>query len=179
MSQPLPPEIILPTGERGYLNPYRGTYTTNRDYGLRMQRNFARGIGQTEARGHPPSPTGLTESQIRAQRFQQKWGFSYNQWRRWKHRYIDEINETRASTYVPGQNGNPITISDIAQDIEANSLRAQMIPGIFIPPDSYTEERLARLLDVVRAYRAGDPTPGRADFYARESYRPIELWWYH
>lgn len=178
MSQPLPSEIILPSGRRGYLNPYRGTYTESRDYGLRMQRNFARGIGQAEARGHG-SPTGLSEWAIRQQRFRQKYGFSESTWRRWRRNYINEINETRASTYVPGQNGNPITLSDIAQDIEANSLRAQMVPGIFVPPESYTEERLVRLLDVVRAYREGDPTPGRADFYARESYRPIELWWYH
>src|SRR5579863_9340329 len=72
---PEPLEIILPTGQTGYLNPYKGTYTTSRSYALRMQRSFARGISQSEARGHK-AVGGLSESQ----------------WRRLRRLYVNKIN---------------------------------------------------------------------------------------
>jgi len=180
MTTPLPASIVSPQGQALYLNPYRGTYTTSQSYALRMQRNYSRGISQTEARGHL-SPTGVSESVLRAQRFQNTYGFSYSLYRRWQRRYLRVINETRAAHYVPGQNGNPITASDLAQDIEVNRSRMGMgpVPGIVIPPENYTEERLAELLYAVEEYRAGNPVPGRTDFYTRENIRPIELWWYH
>lgn len=180
MTTALPAEIRSPEGQTLYLNPYRGTYTTSRSYALRMQRNYSRGISQTEARGHL-SPTGLSEYQIRAQRFQNTYGFSYQLWRRWERRYVKEINKTRASVYIPGQRGNPITPSDLAQDVEVNRSRMGMgpVPGIVIPPENYTEERLAELLFDIQQYRAGNPLPGRQSFVNRENIRPIELWWYH
>jgi len=173
MSTALPAEIILPTGQPAYLNPYRGTYTTSRSYAQRMQRNYSRGLSQATARGHAPvGPEALTESQVRALRFQQRYGFSYNLWRRWQRKYINEIN---AMSSPAAQ----ITIEIVAQDVAANQQRMQIVPGVFIPPENFTEERLAGKLYEMEAYREGNAGPGRQSFYSRENFRPIEMYWYH
>jgi hypothetical protein len=174
MSTSLPPSIILPTGQPAFLNPYRGTYTTNRAYALRMQRGYARGISRQTARGHAPGPAGLTEYQVRAQRFEQQYGFSYSTYRRWQRRYISEIN---AMSSPEAQ----ITPMVLAQDIATmrQVYGTGIVPGIIIPPENRTEERLAAKLYAMQEYQAGDPMPGRQDFYTRETYRPIEMYWYH
>jgi hypothetical protein len=174
MTTPLPAEIILPGGQPGYLNPYRGTYTTSRSYALRMQSNYGRGMSQATARGHAPNPAGLTEYAIRAQRFQDAYGFSLGYWRRIQRKYLREINSERS----PAAQITPLVI---AGDLDAVRFRNGNgpVPGIVIPAENITEERLANLLYATRAYRDGDTVPGRTDFYARDDIRPIELWWYH
>jgi hypothetical protein len=179
MTTPLPAEITLPTGQTAWLNPYRGTYTTSRGYALRMQRNYDRGLSQSSARGHAPSPQGFTEYQLRTMRFQRIYGFSYSFWRRMERRYIREINRTRTAT--PGVPGAAITPDVLAQDmgIVRQFYGTGPVPGIIIPPENIVEERLAELLYAMREYRHGNKIPGSQDFQSRDNIRPIEMYWYH
>jgi hypothetical protein len=172
---PAAPEIILPAGQPAYLNPYRGTYTTSRSYALRMQRNYGRGMSQATARGHAPfGPEGLTEYQVRALRFERRYGFSLRYWRRLQRKYLRELNSQRSPAAQ-------ITADVIAQDlgIVRQVYGNGPVPGIVIPAENITEERLAELLYATKAYRDGNAGPGRNDFYTRDDIRPIELWWYH
>jgi hypothetical protein len=172
MTTPLPAEIILPTGQPAYLNPYRGTYTTSRAYARRMQSNYSRGLSQTTARGHQP-PEGLTEYALRAQRFQQQYGITYSWWRKLNRKWIREINAMSS----PSAQITPVIIATDQDAVRGYGIGP--VPGIVIPPENYTEERLAEKLYDMQQYREGNTVPGRQSFYTRENIRPIELWWYH
>jgi hypothetical protein len=173
MTTSLPPSIILPTGQPAYLNPYRGTYTTSRSYALRMQRGYSRGLSRQTARGHQP-PGELTEYAVRRQKFEQQYGFSYSRYRRWQRLYLREIN---ANSSPEAQ----ITPAVLAQDVQImrQTYGTGIVPGIIIPPENRTEERLAAKLYDMQEYQEGNPLPGRNDFYTREMQRPIEMYWYH
>lgn len=191
MSQPLPPEIILPSGRAAFLNPYKGTYTTSRPYALRMQRNFARGLSQSEARGHRVSPQGFTEAQIRRQQaqaagfqtpwerftlnFERRYGFSYRYWRFLKRRWIDAIN-ARSS---PGLQITPIWIAQELQNasgIFSSFLAINQMPS----GKPWIEQRLDEKLADMEAYQdENDKEPGFLHFIRRDNFRPIEWWYYH
>jgi hypothetical protein len=179
MTTALPPEIILPGGQPAYLNPYRGTYTTSRSYALRMQSGYARGMSRQSARGHV-SPTGVTEYALRAQRFQQKYGYSLSWWRKVQRKYIQPIEDMGQ---VPGNDwptaGNWRDI--IAEDYRIVTLwyGTGPVPGIIIPPENIVEERLMIKIESMVEYREGDRSTGRGEFYARSFIRPIEMYWYH
>lgn len=199
MTAPLPPspeglpfEIILPTGETGYLNPYSRTYTTKRDYGLRMQRNYARGIRQAEARGHKPSILGETESQRRRRLaieqgttpYQQRlttWalrypGMSYSWYQRIYRMYIAEINY-RSS---PDTRIGPSTVyAQLANSGSPN------LPPPQQPPTGHTEEwvenqLLWRLKAMQDFQDEGDNEVGHA-LYVNIQLDPVppEWWYYH
>lgn len=188
MTMPSPPEIILPSGQTGYLNPYKGTYTTSRSYAMRMQRAFARGINQSEARGHK-AVGGLTESQ----------------WRRLRRLYVDQINamswaEGPPRMYAPGGHRQDPRI--FRHDVQAI---VQLYDQGYRDPGApsinnwlqYAEWRLAARLSAMIAYQEdGDPIPGRAAFFGHSqiwpksgvwlqagfdfaSAPPIEFWYYH
>jgi len=189
MAQPLPLEIILPTGQPAFLNPYRGTYTTSRSYAMRMQRAFARGLSQSEARGHAPF-LGLTESK----------------WRRLRRLYIDEINQRawalgprRMSITRDGVRTDPrLFRSDVNYivDLFQGGYRDPAVPSIN-DWETYVEWRLSERLNAIREYQDhANVTPGRQDYYARSavwpqgglwiaggfnvsSAPPIEFWYYH
>lgn len=179
MSQALPPEIILPTGQPAYLNPYRGTYITNRAYALRLQRGFARGMSRQSARGHV-SPTGLTEYALRAQRFQERYGFSYSWWRRIQRRYIRPVTDLGQ---VPKDSwptaGNWLDIVAVDYQVVKQWYGTGPVPGIIIPPENLVEERLVLKLQGMLEYRNGDRRSGYAEWRARSNIRPIEMYWYH
>jgi hypothetical protein len=185
---PEPPTIILPTGQTGYLNPYKGTYTTSRSYALRMQRSFSRGISQSEARGHR-AVGGLTESQ----------------WRRLRRLYVNDINNMAwengpsRMNIIGGHRQDPrIFKQDVAaiQNLYDQGYRDPGAPSI----DNwlaYAEWRLqARLSAMIDYQEYGDPIPGRAAFFGHStiwpksgiwlqasfdfaSAPPIEFWYYH
>lgn len=102
MTSPLPPfdinipEIITPTGQPAYLDPYRGTYRTDITprYAQRLQRGWRQGLTRQQARRGPQAapPPGLSERQ---------WGIL--------RRYIRQINE-RSS---PASQITPQMITDM------------------------------------------------------------------
>jgi hypothetical protein len=185
---PEPSSIILPSGQTGYLNPYKGTYTTSRSYAMRMQRAFARGINQSEARGHR-AIGGLTESQ----------------WRRLRRLYVDDINRMAWEEGPPRMNAPGGVRKDpriFKQDVQAiqnlydQGYRDPGAPSI----DNwlaYAEWRLAGRLSAMIAYHEdSDPMPGRMAFFGHSqvwpksgiwlqsgfdfaSAPPIEFWYYH
>lgn len=198
MSAPQPPEIILPSGETAYLNPYRGTYTTSRSYALRMQRGYARGLRQSESRGKPVSPGGLSESQLRRERFEQQYGIPYRVWERLRRKYIIELNKrswpggpSRMNTDDMGNRNDPrVFPSDIY------AIRRLYDTGYRDPVtpvetwEQYAEVRLSQRLNALIMYQDyNDSDPGRADYNSRSgiwygaftaaSAPPIELWYYH
>lgn len=189
MGQPQPPIITGPEGQTLYLNPYRGTYTASRSYGLRMQGNYARGVQtQQEARGKRVNPvTGETESVQRRQRFEQKYQIPQNLWRRWQRLYIGKINR------MSGKGGG-ISIDMIAEvkGLYDQGYTDPQFPGLRW--DQWTEIRLsARLFDLQEFHDNRNPVPGRIDFQNRSTaWVPsnfsvaaaaappaIEFWWYH
>jgi hypothetical protein len=205
MSSPLPPSIVLPSGDTAWLNPYSNTYSPSRDYALRMQRNFARGSTQSEARGHTAVAPGVPESVTRRQRFLGRYGISQSQWERWRRLYIREIN-LRA---MPGrQPQRPLTDDNgqrkdpriYFQDILA--IKQRFDQGYRDPADPdlnwvlWIETRLGSRLNAIVQYQDfSNALPGRQDYYARNSAwpqggtwmgvfniasaPPIEMWYYH
>lgn len=197
MATPQPPEIFLPSGERAYLNPYRGTYTTSRSYALRMQRNYARGISQGEARGHQTAG-GPSESVLRRQRFEQEYGIPYHVWERFRRKYIKEINDRSwrggPSTMQLNEFGNRadprIFLSDILaiRELYDRGYRDPVTP--VDTWEQYAEVRLSQRLNALIMYQDyNDADPGRADYnnrsgiwygtFSAASAPPIELWYYH
>jgi hypothetical protein len=186
VSQPLPAQIILPTGQTGYLNPFSNTYTPSRAYALRMQRNYARGISQATARGHRLSPAGLTESQIRRQRsidttgltpwqrftgkFEATYGFSYNYWRKLWRKWIKEIN----SRVDP-------SVAVTEQWVQQELLNEQFLGMTGMPSGKpWIEERLdAKLASIIAYQDDNDKTLGFGYYINRDGMRPIEWWYYH
>src|SRR5215469_6394271 len=173
---------ISGSGETQYLNPYQGTYTSNRRYAQRMQRGYARGLTQTQARRNIAGyPQGVSESQLRRQRererygdtlppdvtffqfnFERRYGYSYNYWRRLRRRFIREINE-RAWHNPPGprmniENGarrDPrVFPGDIAEvkRLYDTGARDPLYPGMQTWQE-WAELRLAERLTAIRAYQ--------------------------
>ncbi len=205
MGTPIPAEIILPTGQPAYLNPYKGTYTTSRPYAIRMQRNYARGILQSEARGHRQSPEGFTESQLRRQRFEINRGIPYREWERWRRKYVNEINvrswptgpNTRYPVVNEGVRQDPrVYPEDLAAIKQAydDGYRDPAMPNISY--QEWIEIRLTERLSAMIAFQDfKDSTPGRNQYNSRQgawtaqgmwtgvfsvaSGPPLELWYYH
>lgn len=198
MTAPLPPspqglpfEIILPTGETGYLNPYSRTYTTKRDYARRMQRNYARGISQAEARGHRPSRlTGETESQRRRRLATEQgttpyqlriinWnlrypGMSYSWYQRMYRKYISEINYRSTAVVTPS-----VVYAQLATSGSPN------LPPPGQPPTGHDEEwvenqLLWRLASMQQFQDEGENELGHA-LYVNIQLDPVppEWWYYH
>lgn len=172
-------------GTTEYYNPYSGRYTRNRDYGLRMQRGYARGLSQHTARGQKPAEsvrrrervvreTGQTPWQLYGIGFQQRYGFSYNYWRKLRKRYIAEINK-RSS---PGAQILPSHIQDIIQlynmgwtDLNRPELRTWQ---------EWVEVHLGeRLWSTILYQDEGESAYGAFNFTFRNSVAPIEFWYYH
>lgn len=189
MATPLPPEILTPEGIPAFLNPYKGTYTTSRSYALRMQRAFARGLSQSEARGH--AATGaLTESQ----------------WRRLRLLYVDEINgrswhqgPRHMNIDIEGNRNDPRifkTDADYIVRLFDGGYRDPAVPSIG-DALTYLEWRLSERLNAIIEFQDfRNPVPGRQDYYARSSVwpqggmwiagglnvaagPPLEFWYYH
>lgn len=184
----LPAQIILPTGQTGYLNPYKGTYTTSRSYAQRMQRGFLRGESQSASRGHK-AVGGLTESQ----------------WRRLKRLYVDEINRRTwkegpsRMNVIGGERQDPRIFRQDVQYIAELYNEGYRDPNVPTIPDwlGYVEWRLAERLASTREYQdVGNTSFGRADYYMRSPFwfqqgpglfnvfdvkagPTIEFWYYH
>jgi hypothetical protein len=155
-----------------------------------MQRAYNRGLSQSEARGHRRSPAGLSESQRRRQRtlertgqtpselfgfgFQQRYGFSYNYWRRLRRLYINELNERRS----PGARMKPSHVFDIIQmyrlqggDLMRPELRTW---------ESWVEVHLGEALWATILYQdEHDSLYGSFNWSRRSAVPPIEYWFYH
>lgn len=189
MAQPLPPERTAPGGITTYLNPYTGKYTRSKSYARRMQGAFARGLTQSEARGHR-AVGGETETQRRRRQtrertgltpwesfgigFQQRYGFSYTYWRKLRRRYVDEINR-RAS---PGAAIKPSHITDVINlfnmgwfDSQRPELRSW---------EAWVEVHLGeRLWSTILFQDERERAYGQFNFVRRNSVPPIEYYYYH
>jgi hypothetical protein len=164
-----------------------------------MQRGYARGMSQAEARGHPLSEQGLTESQLRRLRFEERYGVPYKDWERFRRLYIKFIN---SRTWPDGPGGNersePNDPRVFPSDLGA--IKRNFDEGFRDPrfPDVsdwkvWTEIRLSERVDAIIAYQDyGDATPGHQQYDSRSgswtsvvsvialgSAPPLELWWYH
>jgi hypothetical protein len=181
-----------PEGQTLYLNPYKGTYITNRSYAMRMQRAFARGMSQSEARGHK-AIGGLTESI----------------WRRLRRDYVNEINNLTWEAAESSRMNMPGGVRDdpriFKQDVQAI---VELYQGGYRDPGmpsvdnwlQYAELRLQARLSATKAFQGiGQPKdilPGKSAFYGRSSIwpktgiwlmagfdfasaPPIEFWYYH
>jgi CubicO group peptidase (beta-lactamase class C family) len=185
VSQPLPAQIILPTGQTGYLNPYSGTYTPSRAYGLRMQRAFSRGLGQGTARGHRIGPTGLTESQRRYQQsvaatgqtpwqrytlnFERTYGFSYNYWRQLWRKWIKEINSRVDAS-----------VAVTPQWVQQEMVNIDFYAAGGLAGKPWIEQRLdAKLASIIAYQDDNDKSLGFGYYINRDGMRPIEWWYYH
>lgn len=188
MTTPLPPERTS-GGITTYLNPYTGKYTRSKSYAQRMQRNFARGLTQSEARGHAPV-AGETETQRRRRQerertgltpweqfgigFQNRYGFSYRYWRKLRRRYVDEINR-RSS---PGGRILPSHVSDIIQLYDMG-WRDEVNPELNTW-EAWVEVHLGdRLWSTILYQDEGNSALGAYAFSRRNSVAPIEYWYYH
>lgn len=178
MGAPLPPILNNQDGPL-YLNPYKGTYTKSRSYGLRMQRAYARGQTQSEARGHQVTPGGPSESELRKQRWLERNGVPlwrtdvYNFWRR-NSSVINQIND-RVS---PQAQITPLSIAQLAENWGR-------FGGDSYQPDARTWQRWAtrrlgeRLDDIISYQDLGETGNGSYHFQFRSGVAPIEFWWYH
>jgi hypothetical protein len=165
---------------------------------MRMQRNFLRGITQSEARGHAPGPLG-SERQRREQRYEELHGISLRDWERWNRLYIREINR-RTWKSGPPMTGIkeardpriwPEDLAAIRYDYE-HGVRDPAYPGI-TDWHQWVEIRLDERLGAVLSYQEDhNPDPGRMQYGSRSGYwtsdmnflavysaPAIELWWYH
>lgn len=150
-----------------------------------MQRGYARGLSQHEARGQRGGEsvrrrervereTGQTPWQIYAFNFRQRYGFSYSYWRTLRKRYINEINR-RAS---PGAQMLPSHITDIInlfnmgwRDDRRPELRTW---------EAWVEVHLGeRLWSTILYQDDGETAYGSFNFTFRNSVAPIEYWYYH
>lgn len=161
MGGPLPPTILV-EGQTAYLNPYSGGYSPNRAYALRMQRGYARGLTQTQARRGVELPPDYSESQVRRERFQATYGISYNYYRRLQVRYGADIVNNRPGAI------SPLLVGQAVQ------LQAQGL----LPPN-WVEDRLADRRIATDNYRAGITETGEQEFDDRIEFVPIEWWYYH
>jgi len=155
-----------------------------------MQRGYARGLPQGEARGKPLSARGETESQRRrriAQEqhqqtpdflfqlgFKNRYGFDYKYWRRLRRLYINEIN----SRTSPGAQMVPAMIFQVKQ-AWGFGWRDPANPDIR-EWEEWVERRLAERLDDMISYQdLGDKEPGHYHWQYVNVVPPIEFWYYH
>lgn len=184
--QPL--QIIHPNGKTIlYLNPYSGTYTASRSYGLRMQRGYARGLPQYEARGKRANEARIQRERIQEQygqtpwerfnqSFERRYGFSYSYWRYLRRKWIDEINKKTSKDGFG--HIKPIQVAQMIQLFQTG-WRDKAFPE-FTDWKPWTENALDLRLENMLAYQEdGDPLPGRGRFFARSSNPPIEFYYYH
>jgi hypothetical protein len=196
MCKPRPPQnkgrpltIELPSGQTGYLNPYRYTYTTSRSYAQRMQRGYLRGLGQSEARGYRVR-AGESETQRRRRvtmeqygqtpwerygiGFEATYGFKYSYWRKLRRLYLAELDQ-RVS---PGARITPISVAMVKQAFDAGWHDETR-------PDAdtwevWTEQKISERLDDTIAFQdLGEKASGNYHFAMRSSVPPIEFWYYH
>lgn len=190
--QPL--QIVHPNGETIlYLNPYTGTYTASKSYGLRMQRGYRRGLPQYEARGKPAGEAAIRRQQIQeqygqtpwqrfTQSFERRYGFSYSYWRYLRRNWVDEINS------LTSKDGfghiTPTTVSQIIQMWNAG-IHDPYHPE-FESWQAWVENRLETRLDDTVAYQEfRDKEPGRISWGQRNwltmtgTGPPIEFYYYH
>lgn len=186
MTQPNPPEIILPDGRTAYYNPYTSTYTTSRSYAMRMQRGFARGLAQFEARGQRANERryreqytqgryGVTPEELyarNAQEFQNLYGFDYAYWNYLQREYLNEINRMTSE----GGRIEPYMVQSVKLNWETG-WRDPMRPEI-TSWQEWVELHLAERREAMYAYREGDKSVGAQNFQMRSSVPPIEFWWY-
>lgn len=197
MTQPsLPPEIILPSGQTGYLNPYKGTYTTSRSYAMRMQRGFAAGLPQQRARGRVLG--GQTEYQQRAaltqerygmspwqrfklaREFKQQYGFELRYWEKLRRKWVDEINSLSTGGKAPTPGARIIDPQWIADEFANARQNALILPLLGGSGKPWIERRLSENLTDMIQYRQGNSQPGALHFHTQpHATRPIEWWWYH
>lgn len=145
-----------------------------------MQRAYARGLTQSEARGHR-ARRGLSESQLRRQRqemlnpgvtpwqqflmtFRQRYGFEYRYWRYLKRNWVDSINKLSS----PDMQITPVWIAQELANAPLNGHDREWI-----------ETRLAEKLYAMLEYRSGNSDPGALFFRSRDGLAPIEWWYYH
>lgn len=174
MTSPLQPVLYPAQGTAGpilYLNPYSGTYTSNRAYGLRMQRGYQAGLPQWMARRYGPTGEAprVSESEQRRQRFLERWGFEERVWRRLYTKYIKQINEMASPE---GQ----ITKADI-QRFNADT----PMTGLGL---DWLENRLAGKLIDMHGYRNHSIPPQQYTYYdptqdINRSATDLKFWWYH
>jgi len=197
MTQPPDPQIVI-DGQTLYYNPYSQAYTPSRSYGLRMQRGYARGLTQTQAR-RAATPRaainrlGISESQYRRQQIRQRqeelrreqeflagiqfrsqYGFELSYWNYLRASYVDEINQNR----VEGSNIDVIQPQSVADIIQLYNMGAVDITE-YDTWQGWVEHRLEELMEDIRDYKRGQYQPGQVNFYSRPAYTPIEFWWYH
>ena len=178
MGNPLEPVLYPAQGTKGpilYLNPYSGTYTANRAYGLRMQRGYAAGLPQQVARRYGPGGTAprVSESEQRRERFIEKYGYDQRVWNRLYRRYIKQIHEL-----------DPSVSLDRWRQIVSEVLSNTNITGLGA---DWLELRFAQKLNDMLRYRHRDEAivivpMDEYSYYEDEDARsqtPIELWWYH
>jgi hypothetical protein len=185
MTSPLPPEIILPGNRPAYINPYTGTYTTNRSYAMRMQRGYARGLPQYEARGQRPG-----ESARRRERYVQQYG--QTPWQRYsgiggtfEQRYPN-IAANGGYTWYRSLRRRWLTEIDARTDrgeraITPVAIEQELANASLTGHDkAWIEDRLAGMLEAIRNYQDdGDNEPGYTMFHQRDFMAPVEWWWYH
>jgi len=193
MSTPLPPTgpaiRVLPGGITQYYNPYTGNWSSNQAYAARMTRAYRRGLSQSEARGHRRTAAG-SESQRRRQRireqfgmsptelfgigFQQRYGFSYNYWRRLLRNGLRELNSRRS----PNARIKPQHVADVIQAYRLagrDVLRPELRTW-----EAWTEVHIGEALTSTELYQ--DEHDNRLGAYyhsMRSSIFPIEFWFYH
>lgn len=167
MSLPQPPEIVLPDGRMAYLNPYSMTYTTSRSYARRLQRGWMLGQTRTQARGRNLLP-GQSESQQRAERFSDRYGYDETTYRRWQRKYISRINE----------------LAHPSARLTPDMVAVELQNGRYVGHDvDWMEWKLQTLLRAYEENAQGDKSFGKAlwenNAEDRELSSFIEFWYYH
>ena len=182
-----PAQIIHPNGQTVlYLNPYTGTYTASRSYGLRMQRGYSRGLPQFEARGKPSGESrirreqaaerGTTPWELFKSSFERRYGFSYSYWRSLRRRWVDEIN--RLTSKDGFGHIEPVHIQQVIQ-LFATGWRDRQFPELDTW-QAWVENSLDLRLENMIAYQEyGEINPGRQRWLSRSSNPPIEFYYYH
>jgi hypothetical protein len=183
MTQPLPSERILPNGRTGYLNPYTGRYSASRSYAQRMQRNYARGMTQSEARGHRPNIlTGETESQRRRRLTLQNTGMTPSQYYQynWQQRYplMPLSWWRRMSPLIQEINRRTSPGLEITPEVVYSQIVNAPITGHDL---SWVENRLAFRLAAIQEYQDYGSNNTGYQLYVENQLdtNPPEWWYYH
>lgn len=193
MTIPQPPggprSRIVSDGVTQYLNPYTGLWSSNQAYVARMQRAYNRGLSQSEARGHRRTAAG-SESQRRRQRireqfgmtptelfgigFQQRYGYSYNYWRKLQRNGLRELNSLRS----PDVRITKSHVTDVIQ-------MYRLVGGDFNRPElrtweAWVEVHIGEALTATELYQEeSDNRLGAYYWSFRTELAPVEFWFYH
>jgi hypothetical protein len=197
MTQPLP-EGFQPRqpGETAYA--YRNRLSIARygktTYQRRVENAMDRGLSRTEARGHGPSTSALTEYQKRRQRTEQQYGpgvTPYDVWRAYT------INDLISAGYTPETTGlswNQLLtiksklwqINEWASD-DVGLSPELLLDGVESEQEGYVEpgwtfENIQERYAAMYEYKVlGSKDYGRARFFrGTQTYVvPIQWWYYH